>query len=256
MGRKVLSLGHREADEPETVSGDMRLELASLNRKPPMGAESFVATMNSLLFTGGSRSGGTTLVVTSPEVGDGKTTVTSNLAIALSRINKQVLVIDGDMRRPAMHRVFDVDGGERGLIEFLSGDEKATDSELDRLIRNTSIENLSFLPSGSPDSFDSRLLHRRRMRELVQICAKRFDFVLIDTPPMMHISDARVWARLADKVVLVLRAGRTTREIAMAACHALTEDQTPVGGVVLNHWEPGKSSRYSRYRSYAYYARS
>jgi capsular exopolysaccharide synthesis family protein len=194
-------------------------------------------------------------VVTSPEVGDGKTTVTSNLAIALARIKKRVLVIDGDMRRPSLHRVFSSSGNGPGLVEFLRREGVMSDGEIQELVRPAGVDHLSFLPSGSPDQFDSALLHSARMRALIQNCKKLYQFVLIDTPPLMPISDARVWAQLADSAILVLRSGKTTREVAGAAYQALVEDRTAVDGVILNHWNPNKSVRYNRaYGRYGYYA--
>ena len=225
-------------------------ELVSLNRKNSIVAESYVSAMNSLLLAPRYGRAGV-FVITSPESGDGKTSATSNLAIALAGIGKSVLMIDGDMRRPSLHRVFNTENS-RGLIDFLHKDGEPGEGELSGLLRRTCIPNLSVLPSGKPESFDYRLLHSPRMRELISICRETHDYVLVDTPPMVNVSDARVWARAADTVVLILRAGRTRRNVAVSAYQALLEDGAPVQGVILNHWDLNRSIQYGRsYREYA-----
>jgi capsular exopolysaccharide synthesis family protein len=112
-------------------------------------------------------------------------------------------------------------------------------------VRETRVANLFLLPSGAESAASTNLLYSERMAGLLELFEKEFDTVLIDTPPMMQIPDARILGRLADAVILVLRAGRTTRDAAQAARARLTEDGTTVLGAILNDWDP-KRARASR----------
>lgn len=115
------------------------------------------------------------------------------------------------------------------------------------MVQQTEIPGLYLLPSGSPAAIVSGLFHSARAFELLRRLRADFDTVLIDTPPMIEVADARVLAQLADGVVLVLRAECTTRDDALAARERLAEDGTRVLGAVLNSWNP-KFGRYTYYR--------
>jgi capsular exopolysaccharide synthesis family protein len=205
--------------------------------------------MNSLLF---ARERGSqplkVIVVTSPEPGDGKTSVASNLAIALSQIDRRVLLIDGDLRRPRLTRIFDME--ERlGLVELLAN---ATASEPPPLC-STYIPQLSVLPSGNRHAFESKLLHSSGMGDLIHRVRDEFDLVIIDSPPLLRFSDARVLARWADGVLLVFRSRKTTLETAVGVQRCFMEDGTRVVGTILNDWNPKHSTNFRAYkRSYAY----
>jgi succinoglycan biosynthesis transport protein ExoP len=231
--------------------GPDRVELASWQHKPSLVAESVRAILTSILFSGDNGNRPRVLVVTSGSPKEGKTTVVSNLAIALAEVHQRVLLIDGDMRRPRLHEIFGV-GNERGLSDILKENVALAESGVAGAIQETKLANLFLLPSGPASNSASTLLFSRQMPGLLKDLQRQFDSILIDTPPMLQMPDARVLGRLADAVLLVIRAGHTTRDAAMAARQRFEEDGTPVLGTILNDWDP-KSSGGSYYGYYKYY---
>ena len=124
---------------------------------------------------------------------------------------------------------------------------------LNGLARATCVPNLSVLVSGPSKDGDPTLLHSPRLAENLEICRAEYDMVVIDTPPMIGMSDARVIARLTDGVVLVVRSNKTSRDSIMAAYRRFAGDGTVVLGTVLNDWNPKTSSRYGNYHYYDEY---
>ena len=210
------------------------MELISWQRKPGPVAESFRSLLASILFSGENGTRPRVLVVTSANPMEGKTTVASNLGIAFAEIHHKVLIIDGDLRKPRMHEVFGV-ANEYGLTTLLK-DGPVEPEVLDSVLRQTSIPGLFVLPSGPADQNTANPLYGAKLPELLAKFKREFDMVIIDTPPMLQMPDARVLGRLADAVILVTRAGHTTRDAAMAANQRFAEDRTRVLGTILNDW--------------------
>jgi capsular exopolysaccharide synthesis family protein len=127
------------------------------------------------------------------------------------------------------------------------------ESPIEALVRPTAIPGLKILPSGPATANISGLLYSSRMSELVERLRSDFDTVLIDTPPMMYLSDARLLARLADAAILVIRAGKTSRDEVFTSKRRFIEDGIPVLGTILNAWDPNSRSRhvYDDYDSYS-----
>jgi capsular exopolysaccharide synthesis family protein len=225
-------------------------ELVAWRDKPSLCAESFRATLTSILFASGHGGRPRVLVVTSPNPGEGKTTVISNLAVSLAEINRRVLLIDADLRRPRVHQVFNMPN-TFGLSDLLSAPEPIEQIPLKASSLRTGVPGLYVLPSGSRTHNISSLLHSPRLRELLVRALRVFDTVLIDTPPVKQIADARVLGRLSDGVVLVLRAGQTTRGTAKAAASRFAEDNIRVLGTVLNSWDP-ETNGSGYYDGYSY----
>ena len=215
-----------------------------------MCAESFRATLTSILFAGGQGRRPRVLVVTSPNPGEGKTTVISNLAVSLAEINRRVLLIDADLRRPRVHQLFGMPN-HFGLTDLLAAPEPIEQIPLKASSLESGVPGLYVLPSGSRTYNISSLLHSPRMGELLERALRVFDTVLIDTPPVKQIADARVLGRLSDGVVLVLRAGQTTRGTARAAADRFAEDGIRVLGTVLNSWDPDTNGS-GYYDGYSY----
>jgi len=233
-----------------TESPSAGLELATLHQRHSLLAESFSAAMNSILFTGENGVRPKVIVVTSPEPGDGKTTVTSNLAIALAQIDRKVLLVDGDLRRRRLTALL---GGEDapGLIGMIRDRRPVEELRVESVGNGWQLPNLHFLAAGDAAQFEPKLLHAARLEQFVAKVRDEFDIVLIDSPPMAQMADARVLGKLADGVLLVFRSNRTTVELAVASQRCLLEDGTPVIGTILNGWNPSHSGRF---RSYARYA--
>jgi succinoglycan biosynthesis transport protein ExoP len=217
------------------------VELVTLRDDQPQVAEAFCGAMNSLLFAivGGVRA--RVIVITSPEVGDGKTSVTTNLAIALARSGRRVALVDGDLRRPRLHEVFDLET-QGGLATLLLDSKPIGELAETAIALPTGVEGLFVLPTAAAKGQDvSALLHSARMSALLRRLRGKFDVVLVDSPPMALLSDARVLGSLSDGVLLVFRAGKTTRESAVATQQCFREDGIPILGTVLNDWNSRKS---------------
>jgi capsular exopolysaccharide synthesis family protein len=204
-------------------------------------AESFRATLASVLLSSRHRQAVQVILVTSPSPGEGKSTIAANLAVEIARAHRRVLLIDADVKRPRLHEHFRA-VNEWGWTTALNKAEPLNESDLDRLIQPTDVPGLSLLTSGPDETGSTRLLYSARSAELLAYCRRHYSTVLIDTPPLLGISDARVIGRRADAVVLVCRSGKTTREAALAAKQRLEEDGTPILGVVLNDWKPGRNA--------------
>lgn len=223
---------------------DSPLELVTWNQERSLLGDSFRATLASILFSKALKNPATSrlrveegrlLAVTSVDAGEGKTTVASNLAIALAETNRRVLLIDADLRRPRLHSVFDV-CNDWGLSDLLQTTESEDELPLDALARPTSIPRLWLVPSGPGVAAIPGLLHSDRLRKLLRRYRKEFDLVLVDTPPMAFLPDARVVGRLSDGLIIVVRANRTSRQSLWAARQRLIQDQVPVLGTILNNW--------------------
>jgi receptor protein-tyrosine kinase len=174
---------------------------------------------------------------------EGKTTVVSNLAIGLSEIGSKVLLIDGDMRRPRLHHVFDL-ANSWGLSDLLREKNAVEDLPLDALVKKTKLPGLYLLPSGVSVDNVFGLLWSRRMERLLPRFRKEFDFVLLDAPPCLEFADARIMARHADQLLLVVRANHTEIRTVQVAVQRLLLDGITVMGFILNRCDLAQSDVY------------
>jgi receptor protein-tyrosine kinase len=231
-------------------------ELATWKRKPSLIAECVRTTLTSILLPNQDGEGPQVVVLTSPCMGDGKTTVACNLSIAVAEIGRKVLLIDGDLRRPRLHKVFGVTN-TWGLSDELWADFPLESVPISDLVRQTEVSGLSLLPGGSCGVTPTNLFYSPRMPKLLARLRREFDMIMVDAPPMIHLADARVLGRLADGVILVVRAGQTTTESARFAIQRFAEDGTCVLGTVLNSWDPRSSGNYGygNYGAYKDYAK-
>lgn len=184
-----------------------------------------------------------TILITSGQPGDGKTTTVFNTAIAFTQLNAQVLIVDCDMRKPRMHKVVQVERGQ-GLSNFLSGS-----TELEGLIRPTAIKNLSFMSCGPVPPNPSELISSGKMRELLAIVGERFDYVLIDSPPVVSVTDPMILSTMVDGVILVAKSGKTRNEVLRRAYQDMASVGAKMLGVVLNDF----NVRRENYDYYYYY---
>jgi polysaccharide biosynthesis transport protein len=231
------------------------VELVTWNQKPSILAESFRAALTSILFSNQEGIGPGIIAVTSSMPSEGKTTVICNLGIALAEINRRVVIVDADMRKPQLHRILAV-ANTWGLSDMLREHTPIDDYPKETLVRKTGIPNLNLLVSGPGAVSVASLLHSDRMPHLLERLRTEFDVVLIDSPPMLQLADARVVGRLSDGVILVIRAGKTSQDSAAAAVHRFTEDGTRVLGTILNDWNPknaapGQSYKYGHMYYYS-----
>jgi capsular exopolysaccharide synthesis family protein len=245
----AVSLAAAQSNEAQEVA------LATFKRRPSLMAESFHDTLTSILFSGQNGIQPQVIVMCSPSPSEGKTTVSSNLAAALAEINQKVLLIDADMRRPRLHHIFGV-ANDEGLSTILKNHAPILGRPRPPIVVETEVPGLCLMPSGPAVSNASNLLYSPRLAELLRAVRSEFDYVLIDTPPMLQLADARIMSQHCDTVILVVRAGKTTRDAARAARQKFQQDGTPILGIVLNDWIPGlngygyDSKYYDRYAKY------
>ncbi len=188
------------------------------------------------------------LLVTSPEPGDGKTSVSINLAIALSQLGGDILLIDADMRYPDCHRLL---GQERapGLSNFLVGD-----AQLAATVKPTAIPRLCLMPAGQFPLNPAELLGSDRMKAALDLLSQQFKHVVIDAPPVLGFTDSVLLSTMADGVVLIVRAAKTSREAAQRTIKTLDAVSAKILGVVLNNVDI-RGNGYSYYGDYLDYYR-
>jgi len=221
-------------------------ERAWLDPNSPV-SESFRAVMTSILFASGGRSGIHLVVITSPEAGEGKTTVASNLAASFAATGRKVLLVDADLRRPRLHNVFDTPRTP-GLLEFAEEVQKKGPSlEIGGYAKESGVTDLLVMPSGDCKAGSSNLFHTLRFGEVFSALRREFDTVVVDAPPLLCVPEVRVMSRLADGVVLVVRAGSTQVDEAVTAERFITQDGGNLIGIILNDAPVSATPYYNRY---------
>jgi capsular exopolysaccharide synthesis family protein len=210
-----------------------------------VAAES-VRTLRTALHFGLAGHDAKVIVVTSPSPGDGKSTVTSNLAIAMAQADQRVLLIDADLRKPTQHLIFEV-SAETGLGSVLT-DRRP----VDEAIVPSVLDSLDLLPCGPLPSNPVELLNNGFFAEMLDQLRERYDRIVIDSPPVMPVADARVIAALGDATVLVLRAERSTRRLSLAARNELWRVRATRIGVVVNGVPLRKQGHYGNAYGYGY----
>ena len=211
-------------------------------------AESFRSIATSVLFSGPDGKTPHVIVVASAEPDDGKTTLVANVGAALARSGRRVLLVEGDLRRHRLDRVFKL-ANDVGLSTLLR-EESLNERALRAAVQQTNEPGLFILTSGPCRPDTPELLHSPALRELIERLRRAYDVILIDTPPLLEIPDARLLSRLADGVIFIARSRRTTIEAATSATHRLAFDKAAMLGMVLNDWNPKQSRYYSRYGHY------
>ena len=207
--------------------------------------DSFRGIATSILINNPHTQKPLTLVVSSPHEAEGKTTTVINVGRAMATIGRRVLLIDGDLRRPTLHRFFGLSNGA-GLASLLSEENASTDPS--STVCATDIENLSVLTAGEGSEMGTGWLHSEKVSAVLNKLGKQFDLILIDSGPILLMPETRIIAKASDGLVLVFRAGKTNYEDAMAACQRALQDGTSVFGTILNDWKPERNQ-------YTYYAR-
>jgi polysaccharide biosynthesis transport protein len=170
-----------------------------------------------------------TILFTSGTDNEGKTVTTANSAIMFAQMGYEVLVIDADLYRPSCHRALRATNVALGLTDFLAGQ-----APLERVITSTKIPKLHLLARGSSAPNPTELLGSQKMRESFESLKQRFDFLLIDSPPVTPVSDAVVLSRMVDGVVFVVRGQRTRKQLVKSAVMQLKNSSAKILGVVLN----------------------
>jgi capsular exopolysaccharide synthesis family protein len=199
-------------------------------------AESFRSAVASILVWGREQSEAPhkVLVVTSAHSAAGKTTSVLNLGLGLVESGRRVLLIDADLRIPRLGNIFGLKSSV-GLTDIL--DKKLIPGIAVELIHYTGMDRLHILPSGTRYANVTELLHSNTLKELLEYLRLQYDFIIIDTPPTLALTDSRLLAQNADGVILVVRAGVTTIEQTATVQECFRQDGTEIFGSILNDWD-------------------
>lgn len=187
------------------------------------------------------------IMVTSSEAGVGKSIVASNLALTFSMTGEKTFLIDTDMRKPMLHKLFDLPNFQ-GLSSYLSGDKK----EIDELVVECQHSGTFLLPAGPIPPNPSEMLNSKRMADLLETSRQKTDVIIIDAPPLLPVTDAVLLSQKVDGVIMVAETNVTKKEVFTKGLERLQQVNANVLGTVLNKYPVNKSSYYT-YENYYYY---
>ncbi len=239
---RVPILGHI----PEMASArnlkklrDERVDRTVANYHRPQSriAEAYRLVRTSLLFD--AKEGRCSVIqFTSPEPGDGKSTICANVAVAIANSGKRVLVLDADLRRPKQHKLFGIER-EVGVTSVIQNGDELQDA-----IQDTLIPDLQILAAGARTDHPSEMLHSDEMASILEVLRDKYDFILVDSPPVLAVSDAAALAQISDSVLLVLKNTKHCRPRAKQAREALELVDATVKGIVVNSVSEETGYRY------------
>lgn len=182
-----------------------------------------------------------TIVITSSGPSEGKSTTSSNLAVVMAQNGNKTILIDCDQRKPKLHKVF-LTSNQKGLSDVLVGN-----SVFEEAIQKTEIENLDILTSGTKPPNPSELLASIKMKNFIENLRGKYDCIIIDTPPVIAVTDAQIVSRYADGCLLVVASAQAEREAALKAKELLEKVDAKILGVVLNKLDIQEKGYYGQY---------
>jgi capsular exopolysaccharide synthesis family protein len=228
--------------KPDEQGG--RIETLLFNNQKSSIAESYKALRTSVLLSSGEPI--KSVVITSSVEDEGKTTTAINIAVSFAQLEKKVLLVDADLRKPKVHTMLGIDNSI-GLSSYL------TRQTVQENIRGTKMLNLSFLSAGPLPPNPSELLSSRRMRDLLEYATNHFDIVVFDSAPLITVTDTIILSALVDGTVLVVKAGKTTFDIAKRGLKLLMDANIKILGAVLNGMDTEKEGYRYLYPYYYQY---
>jgi len=208
-------------------------------------AETYRTMRTAVLFSD-TKAKSRTILITSPEEADGKSTVVSNLAIAMAQAGQKTLILEADFRKPMQNKIFGVNHNNKGLSSVLAGA-----NELEEVIKTTCVSGLDLLTCGSNVTNPSETLQSASFTRLLKLLAKQYDRIIVDSPPVLPVTDAQILASICQITILVLRAEKSTRKASKQAHDALVRVGARVLGVVVN--DVPKNGHYGYYGGDGYY---
>jgi capsular exopolysaccharide synthesis family protein len=237
-----------EVIDPENKMTDKEKDTITQSRPRDPISEAFRSFRTSISLLSTEEHPIRSLLITSPGPSEGKTFTTVNLGIVLAQNKKRVLLVDADMRKPRLNTVLDKEN-EVGLSNFLSAQV-----EFEKIIQKTDIDGLSFVAGGLIPPDPSELLDTQKMKEFLTLAREKFDFVLVDTPPIAILADAIILSRLVDGVIMVAEVGKTSRNAFTRVCKILKEAKVRLLGVFLNKVSINSSDHYYYSAYYSHYS--
>ncbi|MFQ3590105.1 MAG: polysaccharide biosynthesis tyrosine autokinase [Chloracidobacterium sp.] len=248
-GGETRALAKLADGRPLPMDFNIGLSAFALSASPV--GEAYRQLRTSILLSSSEDVRNRIILITSSQPGEGKTTTSFNTAISLAQTGASVLLVDCDLRRPQLQKLFDKQGQDNvfrpGLSRYLAGQCKISD-----IFTSSPIPYLTLITCGQMPPNPAELLGSQRMRSLLAYAVEKFDYVILDTPPMLSFADATILSAMADSVILVVNCQRSKRDIVKRTCRKLDETNTRVLGVVLN----GMSQEQSSYYGYDYYGYS
>ena len=220
-------------------------ELVLMNDPKSQASEAYRAVRTGILFSTPDHSP-RTLLITSVGAKEGKTLTSVNMAAAMAQAGQKVLMLDCDMRKPRIHKIFK-NNNERGLSNILVGE-----GDWDKFILPTPIPNLEYIPSGPIPPNPSELLGADRMQGLIEEIKERYDRIIIDSSPVGAVTDPVILSRLVEGVILVIKVGKTSRDLLTNTLARLKDVQARILGAVLNDINVGRDGYY--YYQYYYHS--
>ncbi len=190
-----------------------------------------------------------TLMITSAGPQEGKTTTSVNLAVTLALSGLRVLLVDTDMRRPRLHKVFGIPASTDGLSRAIVGE-----TDVLSIVRETGVPNLFLLPCGALPPNPAELLHAERFKRIVEELSNHYDRVIFDSPPVGAVTDAAILSRLTEGTILVAKGGKTSRDALKSAQRQLADGKVNILGCILNDMDVSKLGGYGYYY-YSQYGR-
>jgi len=238
-----------EGDKPGEAVPDV-WEIELINHLYPKFsiAEDYRTVRTSILFSHAD-SVPKTICFTSTLPQEGKTATSANLAVSFAQLEGKVLLVDADLRKPRLHKVFNL-RNVNGLSSYLAGK-----NSFEEVVQMTSIDNVWTIPSGPHPPNPAELLNSRRMKELLALAKDKFNIVLLDTPPVLAVIDPVIVSSLVDSTVFVVRAGKTTRRPLVRAIEEIRKSKADIIGVVFNEVKidrQGRGTSFYHYYQYEY----
>jgi len=237
LGLSVLGLVERF----DTGAGELLTELDPHSNI----TESYKGIRTSLLLSSADKPP-KAILITSMLPGEGKTTTAANLAAVIAQSELKVLLIDADLRKGRLHKMFDFDNS-KGLSTYLAGIDGS------EVMVAGPEKNLKIIPSGPVPPNPSELLGSRKMKDLLSSAADKFDIIIFDSPPVMSVTDALILSKIVDGTTIVIKAGETTYEAVERELKSFRELDSRILGIILNAVNREKSDYYNYY---GYYGRN
>lgn len=184
-----------------------------------------------------------TIMITSAKQDEGKTTTICNLVMVMTELKKKILLIDLDFRKPAVHKTFKI-SNKQGLTDILINKD-----DYKSYLHNV-YQGLDILTTGMIPANPTEIINSKALKELIKEMSKSYDYIFIDAPPVMLVSDPITISTYTDAVILAIEHGKTEKELAKKAVESLKQVNANIIGAVLNNIPVSKQSNYYYYRSY------